>query len=219
MFKVSKDSEKDKSSIEKPLKQDSARYFGGHLKYPLKSPGIFSPGESKTGIIGTLKLFQDRIEFEKQAIRKSQRWKIVIPFSAIDIEQVQFIEKDSGKALAIGGGIANPSFIGTLGIGGGLITKWGDMQLLVIPYTDENGIKHAPRFLIKGVIRDKTQEWAQIIYEKLVELNKTKFKETLETTQENDIIDKLKKLKELYEAGILTEEEYIQKKKELLDKL
>ncbi|NPA71985.1 MAG: SHOCT domain-containing protein [Gammaproteobacteria bacterium] len=169
--------------------------------------------------MGTIKLFNDRIEFEKQALRKSQRWKIVIPFSAIDVSQVHFAEKDSGKAIVTGGGFAWPGLFGVDGFGGGLITKFGDLQLLVIPYTDENGIKQAPRFLIKGAIRDKTREWAQVIYEKLAELSRSKSQNVIEAAQEDEIVEKLKKLKELYESGILTEEEYAQKKKELLEKL
>jgi len=205
---------------EKPLKEDTARYFGGHLKYPLKSLGLFNPGESKTGVMGTLRLYSDRIEFEKQAIRKSNRWKIIIPFSSIDIESVQFVEKDSGSAIAIGGGLAGPGLFGLTGVGGALMSKMGDLHLLTIPYIDENGIKHAPKFLVKGAIRDKTQEWAQIIYDKLVELRKIRqIKDLPKSTIEDDIVEKLKKLKELYEAGILSEEEYNQKKRELLDKL
>lgn len=204
----------------KPIKEDTAKYFGGHLKYPLKSGGLFDFGDStKTGIIGKLKLYEDRIEFEHQALRKSKRWKIVIPFERIDIENVEYIERDSGTAVAIGGGMAGPGLIGPMGVGGGLISKVGDMVLLVIPYTDENGIKHAPRFQIKGVIRDKTQEWAEILYDKIAEVARTR-KEGEITIQvkssEDEIIEKLKKLKELYDAGILTDEEFEEKKRRLL---
>ncbi|RLI77426.1 hypothetical protein DRP04_11410 [Archaeoglobales archaeon] len=115
--------------------------------------------------------------------------------------------------------MAGPGLIGPMGVGGGLISKVGDMVLLVIPYTDENGIKHAPRFQIKGVIRDKTQEWAEILYDKIAEVARTR-KEGEITIQvkssEDEIIEKLKKLKELYDAGILTDEEFEEKKRRLL---
>ncbi len=64
---------------EKPIKQDVARYFGGHLKYPLKSGRFFDMGDTtKTGVDGWLRLSHDRIEFEKSALRQSKRWKIII---------------------------------------------------------------------------------------------------------------------------------------------
>ncbi len=87
---------------------------------------------------------------------------------------------------------------------------------------DEHGIKHAPRFQIKGLVRDKTEEWAKLLYEKLVEIKKQKSKELEETKQSSDALDvfeKLKKLKELHDAGILTDEEFEEKKRKLLDLL
>ena len=159
---------------EKPIKQDMARYFGGHLKYPLKSGRFFDMGDTtKTGVEGWLRLFHDRIEFEKSALRQSKRWRIIIPFESILVDNVTFVEKDSGDATVIGGGIATPVPFSPIGVGtgGGFISKIGNLNLLVIPYIDENGIKHAPKFQIKGLIRDKTQEWAEALYEKLTELN------------------------------------------------
>jgi len=204
---------------DKPLKQDLARYFGGHLKYPLKS------NETKTGVHGWLRLFNDRIEFEKDALRKSKRWKIIIPFESILVDHVTFVEKDLGDATVIGGGIASPIPLSPIpmgvGTGWGFISKVDNLNLLVIPYVDENGIKHAPRFQIKGLIRDKTQEWAEILYEKLVELNrrKLKTKKNYSSVNADDVLEKLKKLKELHDAGILTDEEFEEKKKKLLDML
>jgi len=209
---------------EKPIKQDMARYFGGHLKYPLKSGKFFDiGGTTKTGVNGWLRLFDDRIEFEKDALRSSKRWKIVIPFESILVDNVTFVEKDSGDATVIGGGIASPvPFLPIpmgVGTGGGFISRIGNLNLLVIPYVDENGIKHAPRFQIKGLIRDKTQEWAEILYEKLAELNrrKLKTKKNYSSVNADDVLEKLKKLKELHDAGILTDEEFEEKKKKLLD--
>lgn len=206
---------------EKPIKQDTARYFGGHLKYPLKSGRFFDVGgTTKTGVNGWLRLFDDRIEFEKDALRSSKRWKIVIPFENILVDNVTFVERDSGDATAIGGGIASPVPFSPIGVGTGwgFISKIGNLNLLVIPYVDENGIKHAPRFQIKGLIRDKTQEWAEILYEKLAELNRRKLKTGKNYKSLNDdVLEKLKKLEELHDAGILTDEEFEEKKKKLLD--
>ncbi|AGK61393.1 hypothetical protein Asulf_01406 [Archaeoglobus sulfaticallidus PM70-1] len=211
---------------EKPLKQDIARYFGGHLKYPLKSGRFFDiGGTTQTGVNGWLRLFHDRIEFEKSALRQSKRWKIIIPFESILVDNVTFVEKDSGDATAIGGGMATPIPFSPIpigvGAGGGFISKIGNLNLLVIPYMDENGIKHAPRFQIKGLIRDKTQEWAEALYEKLAELNrrKSEIERNYRSSEEADVFEKLKKLKELHDAGILTDEEFEEKKKKLLDML
>ena len=104
-------------------------------------------GTTKTGIFGQLRLFHDRIEFEKHAFRTSKRWKIVTPFESILVDNVTFVEKDSGDATVIGGGITTPVPFSpiSIGVGTGVISKIGNLNLLVIPYIDENGIKHAPR--------------------------------------------------------------------------
>lgn len=162
--------------LEKPLKRDMANYFGGHLKYALKSGGFFDVGgTTKTGVMGELRLYGDRIEFENRAII-SKRWKISIPFDKIITDEVGFTEKDQGNAVGVGGGLGGPSLITPMawGIGGGFMSKYGNMNLLVIPYEDENGINHAPSFQIKGVIRDKTPEWSEVIYNKLVETKRKK---------------------------------------------
>ncbi|WP_230972511.1 SHOCT domain-containing protein [Archaeoglobus neptunius] len=204
-----------------PIKEDAATYFGGHFKYPLKSGRFFDiGGTTKTGIVGRLALFDDRIEFT------TRKWRIIIPLENILVDYVRFEEKDSGKASVIGGGGGvgvplSPIPIG-MGFGGGFLSKEGNLSLLVIPYMDEHGIKHAPRFQIKGLVRDKTEEWAKLLYEKLVEIKKQKSKELKETKQSSealDVFEKLKKLKELYDAGILTNEEFEEKKRELLDML
>lgn len=204
-----------------PIKEDTATYFGGHLKYPLKSGRLFDiGGTTKTGVIGRLALFDDRIEFT------TRKWRIVIPLENILVNDVGFEEKDSGKANVIGGGGGigiplSPIPIG-MGFGGGFVSKEGNLSLLVIPYVDEHGIKHAPRFQIKGLVRDKTEEWTKLLYEKLVEIKKQKSKELEETKQSSeafDVFEKLKKLKELHDAGILTDEEFEEKKRKLLDLL
>jgi len=83
----------------KPIKEDDAIYFGGHLKYPLKSGRFFDMGgTTKTGVRGRLAFFDDRMEF------KTRKWKIIIPFENILVDNVGFEEKDSGKASIIGGG-------------------------------------------------------------------------------------------------------------------
>lgn len=109
-----------------------------------------------------------------------------------------------------------------MGFGGGFISKEGNLSLLVVPYVDEHGIKHAPRFQIKGLIRDKTEEWVKLLYGRLVEIKKQKSKELGETKQRSeafDVFEKLKKLKELHDAEILTDEEFEEKKRKLLDLL
>lgn len=201
-----------------PIKEDLATYFGGHFKYPLKSGRFFDlGGTTKTGVSGRLALFNDRMEFI------TRNWRIVIPFENILVEDVGFEEKDSGKASVIGGGGGisvplSPIPIG-MGYGGGFISKEGNLNLLVIPYEDEHGIKHAPRFQIKGLVRDKTEEWAKLLYEKLVEIRR-KSKELegpKQSSEALDVFEKLKKLKELHDVGILTDEEFEEKKKKLLD--
>jgi len=109
-----------------------------------------------------------------------------------------------------------------MGFGGGFVSKEGNLSLLVVPYVDEHGIKHAPRFQIKGLIKDKTDEWAELLYEKLVDIKKQKSKElegAKQSSEALDVFEKLKKLKELHDAGILTNEEFEEKKKKLLDLL
>jgi hypothetical protein len=163
--------------LEKPLKRDMAYYFGGHLKYALKSGRFFDVGgTTKTGVTGELRLYDDKIEFEKSAIRASEKWKISIPFDKIIADKVGFVEKEGGKAVGVGGGLGGPSLVSPMfgGLGGGFMSKYGDKNLLVIPYEDENGINHAPSFQIKGVIRDKTPEWSEVIYNKLVETKRKK---------------------------------------------
>ncbi len=204
-----------------PIKEDTATYFGGHLKYPLKSGGLFDiGGTTKTGVIGRLALFDDRIEFT------TRKWRIVIPLENILVDNVGFEEKDSGKANIIGGGGGvgipiSPIPIG-MGFGGGFVSKEGNLSLLVVPYVDEHGIKHAPKFQIKGLVRDKTEEWAKLLYEKLVEIKKQKLKElegTKQSSEALDVFEMLKKLKELHDAGILTDEEFEEKKRKMLNLL
>ncbi len=187
----------------------------------MKSGRLFDiGGTTKTGVIGRLSLFDDRIEFI------ARKWRIVIPFENILVDDVGFEEKDSGKATVIGGGGGigvplSPIPIG-MSFGGGFISKEGNLSLLVVPYVDEHGIKHTPRFQIKGLVRDKTEEWAKLLYGRLVEIKKQKSKELEETKQRSeafDVFEKLKKLKELHDAEILTDEEFEEKKRKLLDLL
>jgi hypothetical protein len=210
---------KIKEQTNKFQKEADAKYFGGHFKYPLKSGGIFDTGGStKTGVFGKLTLYDNKIVFEKQSVSKSNKWSITIPFDQVDFESVGYHEKDSGNATAIGGGMTG---FDSIGIGGGLISKTGNMNLVVLPYIDENGIKQAPKFQIKGFVKDKTEEWAQILYEKIVEMKKreSKNKLSVNTNSNNDFAIKIKNLKSMYENGLLSDEEFESKKQSLLDQI
>lgn len=200
-------------------REDSATYFGGHFKYPLKSDGLFKfGGTTKTGVFGKLILFDDKIVFEKPSAKKSKQWSITIPFNRIDFESLGYQEKDTGFATVVGGGMSG---FGSIGLGGGFISKLGNMNLLVFPYLDENGIKHAPKFQVKGLVHDKTNEWAQILYEKIVEMKEVKSekKKSVNSESEDDFTVKIKKLKFMYENGLITDEEFELKKKYLLDQI
>lgn len=205
--------------ITKNQREDRATYFGGHFKYPLKSDGLLNIGETtKTGVFGKLILFDDKIVFENLYAKKSKQWSITIPFDRLDFESLGYEEKDTGFATVVGGGM---SAFGSIGLGGGFISKLGNMNLLVFPYLDENGIKQAPKFQVKGLVHDKTNEWAQIIYDKIVEIKKVKSekKEPVNSESEDDFTVKIKKLKSMYENGLITDEEFESKKKYILDQI
>jgi hypothetical protein len=69
---------------------------------------------------------------------------------------------------------------------------------------------------IKGVGKDVAKEFVEIVKEKISEQSITSKPSPVEPKAEEDLFDKLKKLGELKEMGVLTEEEFNQQKQKLL---
>jgi len=195
--------EKDEENIKnfeteygKLIKRTSkALYYGGHKAYLVG--GHFGDNQQ-----GTLILTEKCLLFFKDAFRKSKRWWIVIPLDRIIIGDWKIDEKVRRKSI-VGAGMGLGFGVG---IGAGYIQDEGKSHNILLPYVDENGIDQAPRFGIKSFTGNAIREWAQLIYDVLVIIQKEKTTETIET--ETIDVKPLKVLKMRLAKGEITKEEF-----------
>lgn len=206
-FRISND--KDNASITnfetkygRILKEtSSARYYGGHKAYPVG--GTFSDNQQ-----GKLVLTEKYLVFFKDAMRASKRWMIVIPLDKIIIEDWKIDEKTRRKSM-VGGGMGLGFSLG----GAGYIHDEGKSHDIVVPYVDEHGIEQAPRFGISSFTGNAIRDWAKLIYDVLVIIQKEKPTETVETKSSDE--SPLKILKLRLAKGDITKEEFEELKKVL----
>ena len=187
----------------------SAQYYGGHKAYLAR--GTFGDAQN-----GTLILSEKYLLFQKSAMRESKRWEIHIPLDKVILGDWKIDEKVRRKNMA-GGGVG----FGLFG-GAGTIHDTGKAHDIVVPYVDENGIEQAPRFGVSSISGNAIREWAKLIYDALVEVQKNKTIQTERQEEErpvepkNDGEDPLKVLKLRLAKGEITKDEY-EELKEILD--
>jgi hypothetical protein len=188
-------------------------YYGGHKAY--LAGGTF--GDSQDG---NLYLTERYLVFTKNAIRESKRWIIEIPLDRVIVQDWTVDEKVRRQSAA-GGGVG----VGFGLLGGGTIHESGKSHDIVVPYIDENGIEQAPRFGVTSLSGNAIREWAKLIYDTLVKVQKEKQSESQqvseETTKEKQESkpkedDPLKVLKMRLVKGEITKEEF-EELKELID--
>jgi uncharacterized CHY-type Zn-finger protein len=184
----------------------TAQYYGGHKAY--LAGGTF--GDAQNGV---LILTEKYLIFNKNAMRESKKWQIKIPLDKIILGDWKIDEKVRRKSIA-GGGIG----FGLFG-GAGTIHDTGKSHDIVVPYIDENGIEQAPRFGVSSLTGNAIREWAKLIYDVLVSIQKQK-KSKSEKTQSYEIKsieeNPLKVLKLRLAKGEITKEEF-EELKELLE--
>ncbi len=182
----------------------AGQYYGGHNAY--LAGGTFGDAQN-----GKLILTEKYLIFMKNAMRESKRWQIVIPLDKVIIGDWKIDEKVRRKSMA-GGGIG----FGLFG-GAGTIHDTGKSHDIVVPYVDENGMDQAPRFGVSSITGNAIREWAKLIYDTLVKIQKEKPSETskpIETKSSEE--DPLKVLKLRLVKGEITKEEF-NELKELLE--
>ena len=187
----------------------SAQYYGGHKAY--LAGGTFGDAQN-----GTLILSEKYLLFQKSAMRESKRWEIHIPLDKVILGDWKIDEKVRRQSVAGAG-----AGFGLFG-GAGTIHDTGKAHDIVVPYIDENGIEQAPRFGVSSLTGNAIREWAKLIYDTLVEVQKNKTNQPEE--QENEKTeepkksdeDPLKVLKLRLAKGEITKEEY-EELKELLN--
>jgi len=182
-------------------KTPSAQYYGGHNAY--LAGGTFGDAQN-----GELILTEKYLVFTKNAMRESKKWKIVIPLDKVIVGDWKIDEKTRRKSMA-GGGVG----FGFFG-GAGTIHDTGKSHDIVVPYVDENGMDQAPRFGVSSITGNAIREWAKLIYDTLVKIQKEKPSEPTETKTSEE--DPLKVLKLRLVKGEITKEEF-NELKELLD--
>ncbi|PJC51349.1 MAG: hypothetical protein CO032_00035 [Nitrosopumilales archaeon CG_4_9_14_0_2_um_filter_34_16] len=198
---------KVESELGRIIKQTpTAQYYGGHKAY--LAGGTF--GDAQNGI---LILTEKYLIFTKNAMRESKKWRIVIPLDKVILGDWKIDEKVRRKSMA-GGGVG----FGFFG-GAGTIHDTGKSHDIIVPYVDENGIEQAPRFGVSSLTGNAIREWAKLIYDVLVNIQKQKKPEPekIESVEtENKVEDPLKVLKLRLAKGEITKEEF-EELKELID--
>lgn len=181
----------------------TAQYYGGHKAY--LAGGTF--GDAQNGV---LILTEKYLIFNKNAMRESKKWQIRIPLDKVILGDWKIDEKVRRKTMA-GGGIG----FGFFG-GAGTIHDTGKSHDIVVPYIDENGIEQAPRFGVSSLTGNAIREWAKLIYDILVNIQKEKNGEAEKTEIKSSEEDLLKVLKLRLVKGEITKDEF-NELKELLD--
>lgn len=183
----------------------TAQYYGGHKAYI--AGGTF--GDAQNGV---LILTEKYLIFNKNAMRESKKWQIKIPLDKVILGDWKIDEKVRRKSMA-GGGVG----FGFFG-GAGTIHDTGKSHDIVVPYVDENGMDQAPRFGVSSITGNAIREWAKLIYDTLVQIQKNKPEvnevKTVETKSSEE--DPLKVLKLRLVKGEITKEEF-NEFKELLE--
>jgi len=176
----------------------AAQYYGGHKAY--LAGGSFSDAQN-----GKLFLTDRYLIFIKNAMRESKKWKIAIPLEKVIVEDWKVDEKTRRKSM-VGGGAG----FGLFG-GGGVIHDTGKAHDIVVPYVDENGITQAPRFGVTSLSGNAIRDWAKIIYDQLVTVNKIKQTQNnvpSGNNQDKTQEDPIKLLKIRLAKGEITKEEF-----------
>lgn len=180
------------------LVAESTSYYGGHKKY--LAGGMFSKEQS-----GKMYMTEQFIIFAKRDKDPYKRWEIVIPLTSISTEKWG-IEEQIRRKQIIGGGT---TITDDIAIGSGVIHETGKEHHLVVVYTDENGIPHAPRFGVSSFGGKAIRKWAATLYDAVV-----KAKLTQEVNQKSDVVDKvmnddpIKILKIRLAKGEISKQEY-----------
>ena len=186
------------------LKEQRAVYYGGHKVY--LGGGKFIDGQE-----GILTLYEKDLFFTKDAFRSSNRWQITIPLESVIIEDWEIDEKIRRKGI-VGGGLG---FGGGL-FGGGVIHESGRAHDIIIPYTDENGITHAPRFGVPSLTGNAIKEWTKLVYEQLVKIHQKQSNSSKTILDNNKHEKSIEILKLRLASGEITKQEF-QELREILD--
>jgi len=199
------------------LETKGGYYYGGHKAYP--AGGFLSEEET-----GHMYLTKNYFIFIKPSFwGRAIKWGIWIPLEKVQLAGYD-IRDEARRINLLGGGIGGELGAGLEGgLFGGTLHKSGKKHEIVLPYVDENGILQIPRFGVASIFGGAIKEWAKAIYERIVEIQKEKRSritgKASEASEVASILDQIKKLGELRELGLITEEEFQEKKKKLLEKI
>lgn len=190
-------SKKEKVVAEGFIQKYSIMYLGGHPDYP----------KSKIGEI-ILNLFEDR--FELQSTIGSQKWfkGLTIPYDKIS--DLQIVQRQVSSVEGLLGGLDS--------------RQLNQANNIHITYKDDNDKEILLRLeMITGVtVMGQAKKCME--FQDLLRINNIydqfSKKDISNLTQDTDDIPaQIKKLSDLKNLGILTEEEFETKKKELLSKM
>jgi hypothetical protein len=182
------------------LKALHAEYHGGHKKY--LAGGYVSKFQS-----GTLYLTSTHLVFEKDDKNVAITWEIVIPLNSVIINRWRIEEESRRKDIAGGGDLlGNTGF----GLGSGMIHDSGKAHHIVIPYLDENNIPQEPRFGVSSLGGKAIREWADKLYEVIVQAQKDlpASQNLIKSEIRNTDNEPLKILKLRFAKGEITKEDF-----------
>ena len=195
LFGKDKD-QKDKEPIEKPIVLYYAKYIGvgGTNKSLPIDEGIY------------VRIYDDRIDID---FLKSKGPRTIIHYDEmIDMQHIDAGNKvDLERVIGLG--------VLTAGIGSIVGLLWKRHHIVtVIKYDDANGEQ-----TIALDFQGNTKYAQPLIYEKMRDIQQQRKLESLENTvnQPSSIADELSKIAKLKEQGVITEEEFLQMKNNLIN--
>ena len=184
-----------KEEIPRLIEEYSVTYLGGHPAYP----------KSKLGKI-TFQLFDDRFEFHPTGGTKNWFDALTIPYS--DTHDLEIVQRQVGTVEGILGGLDS--------------RQLNQANNIHIQYDDSDGTTILIRLeMLTGFTKNRQAKNCRELEDQLhINSIRSKFKPKEGASQNaSGIPELLEKLASLMEKGILTQEEFDQKKKELLTRM
>jgi hypothetical protein len=196
-----KEQRNESNLLKQPLEGSYRRYEVTYIG------GIESLPKSKSGAIG-LNIMPDMFSFRPTYSSKDWFTDLDIPYDKIN--DIRIEKRTISTAEIFLGGCDN--------------ANQEQENNIVIEYVDKNNTKQTLRTeMLTGVTifnqTAKCREFMDLLRQKDILENIESKKKPNNTTGNTDILEQLEKLSKLKDSGIISEEEFNQKKKTLLDKL